>query len=116
MKLLTLSSALQGISRCVLAIALLQLGFSCVARAQDLDTVTITGRVMDQNSAVIPGASVSAVLTKTGLARTTSSDGEGRYRLIQLEPGTYTLTFSFMGFATQEKKDLTVVAGQNVQL
>ncbi len=115
MKFLTPDSALHRIARCTLATALL-LAPSLVAKAQDLDTVTITGRVMDQNSAVIPGASVSATLTKTGLARTTTSDGEGHYRLIQLEPGTYTLTVSFTGFATQEKKDLTVVAGQNVQM
>src|SRR5713226_4288890 len=115
MKFLTLDSALHRIARCTLATALL-LAPSLVVKAQDLDTVTINGRVMDQNSAVIPGALVSAVLTKTGVARTTTSDDEGRYRLIQLEPGTYTLTVSFTGFATQEKKDLTVVAGQNVQL
>ncbi len=115
MKFLTPDSALHRIARCTLATALL-LAPSLVAKAQDLDTVTITGRVMDQNSAVIPGASVSATLTKTGLARTTTSDGEGHYRLIQLEPGTYTLTVSFTGFATQEKKDLTVVAGQNVRM
>jgi hypothetical protein len=35
--------------------------------AQDLDTVVISGRVMDQNVAVLPGAEVQAKLTKTGL-------------------------------------------------
>src|SRR6266704_1423910 len=84
MKFLTPDSALHRIARCTLATALL-LAPSLVAKAQDLDTVTITGRVMDQNSAVIPGASVSATLTKTGLARTTTSDGEGHYRVIQRE-------------------------------
>src|SRR5690242_4392619 len=38
--------------------------------AQDLDTVTITGRVVDQNAAVIPGAQISATLTSTGMKRT----------------------------------------------
>jgi protocatechuate 3,4-dioxygenase beta subunit len=37
--------------------------------AQDLDNVTITGKVVDQNGAVIPGASVEAVLVKTGATR-----------------------------------------------
>ncbi len=85
-------------------------------QAQDLDNVTISGRITDQNEAVVPGASVTATLMKTGLTRTSTANDEGRYRLIQLEPGTYNLSISFNGFATQEKKDLFLVAGQNVQL
>ena len=33
--------------------------------AQDLDSVTITGRVLDQNAAVIPGAIIEASFVKT---------------------------------------------------
>ena len=62
---------------------------------QDLDTVVISGRVMDQNSAVISGARVEARLIKTGVTRTTTTDAEGRYRLIQLEPGTYVIRVTF---------------------
>src|SRR6266446_3087601 len=84
--------------------------------AQDLDTVTIAGRVTDQNGAVIPGASVTATMIKTKVGRTVVADGDGRYRIIQLEPGTYSVKASFAGFAAEEKTDLTTVAGQNVQL
>jgi len=84
--------------------------------AQDLDSVTITGRVSDQNAAVIPGATIEAILVKTGATRTTVTDGEGRYRIIQLEPGVYDLRASFAGFATLAKKELSFVAGKNVQL
>ena len=44
------------------------------------------------------------------------ADGDGRYKIIQLEPGTYSVKASFTGFAAEEKTDLTTVAGQNVQL
>jgi hypothetical protein len=37
--------------------------------AQDLDNVTIAGRVTDQNGAVIPGATVTATLAKTKVER-----------------------------------------------
>ncbi len=84
--------------------------------AQDLDNVTLTGRVLDQNGAVIPGATIAAILVKTGATRTTLTDDEGRYRIIQLEPGLYNLRASFAGFALQEKKELAFVAGKNVQL
>jgi carboxypeptidase family protein len=84
--------------------------------AQDLDNVTFSGRVTDQNGAIIPGATVSATLIKTAAERTAVVDADGRYRLIQLEPGVYNLKASFTNFATEEKTDLTTVAGQNVQL
>lgn len=84
--------------------------------AQDLDNVTFHGRVLDQNNAVIPGAIVETVLVKTNTTRTATSDDQGRYRIIQLEPGVYILRVSATGFATQEKQDLTTIAGQNVQL
>jgi hypothetical protein len=83
--------------------------------AQDLDNVTLAGRVTDSNQAVIPGAFVEAVFVKTGIARTTVTDGEGRYRIIQLEPGVYTLRVSATGFAAQEKRELAFIAGKNVQ-
>src|SRR5436190_17500911 len=100
----------------LLTIVLVQLAFFSLAQAQDLDTVTITGKVADQNGAVIPGATIVVTLVKTGVSRTINSDDQGRYRLIQMEPGVYTLRVSSAGFATQEKTDLTTVAGQNVQL
>src|SRR5687767_15471049 len=84
--------------------------------AQDLDNVTISGRVMDQNGAVIPGASVTTTLVKTKTERTVVADDDGRYKLIQLEPGVYTVKASFANFAAEEKTDLVTVAGQNVQL
>jgi hypothetical protein len=84
--------------------------------AQDLDTVTISGRVMDQNSAVIPGASVEAILVKTGASRKVLADDEGRYVIIQLEPGVYNLRASFTGFAPQEQTAFTLISGQNLQL
>src|SRR5688572_17835871 len=84
--------------------------------AQDLDNVTISGRVMDQNGAVIPGASVTTTLVKTKTERTVVANDEGRYKIIQLEPGVYTVKASFANFATEEKTDLATVAGQNLQL
>lgn len=84
--------------------------------AQDLDNVTISGRVTDQNEAIIPGASVEAVLVKTGASRKVVTDADGRYRIIQLEPGVYNLTASFTNFAPELKTELATVSGQNVQM
>jgi len=71
---------------------------------------------MDQNAAIIPGAVVTAVFVKSGARRTAVANDDGRYRLIQLEPGSYDLQATFAGFATEEKTNLITIAGQTVQL
>ncbi len=85
-------------------------------RAQNLDNVIIGGRVVDQNGAGIPGASVTALLARTGLQRTAVADTDGRYRILQLEPGTYVLRASAEGFAVQESEVISVISGQNLQI
>ena len=42
--------------------------------AQDLDTVSLSGRVMDQNGALVPGAEVEATLSNTKTTRKTMTD------------------------------------------
>src|SRR5690349_6227901 len=78
--------------------------------AQDLDTVTIFGRVVDQNGAVIPGAEIKAN------TRTIITDDQGRFRLIQLEPRIYVIRVSCAGFATQEFTQIRTTSGQSLQL
>lgn len=84
--------------------------------AQDLDNVTISGNVTDQNGAVIPGATITATLITTKTERTVVADGDGNYKLIQLSPGVYNVKASFTNFAAEEKTNLTTIAAQNVQL
>lgn len=84
--------------------------------AQDLDNVTLTGRVLDQNGALIPGATIEVTLVTTGAMRTTVTDDEGRYRIIQLEPGVYNLRASAAGFGPKVLPNLTLVAGRNLQI
>src|ERR1051325_7426666 len=99
----------------LLTILLFTFNFQFI-HAQDLDTVTISGRVMDQNGAVVPGAEVQLTLINTDRKRTINTDGNGRYRFIQLEPGTYTIRVSFPGFAAQELTNITTVSSQTLQL
>ncbi|HVF26787.1 MAG TPA: carboxypeptidase regulatory-like domain-containing protein [Pyrinomonadaceae bacterium] len=87
-----------------------------VARARDLDDATISGRVTDETGAVIPGATVTAVRAANNLERNIVADDEGRYKFLELEPGAYTVRAAFAGFAAEEKRGLTIIAGQNVRL
>lgn len=94
----------------------LSFGFDQSINAQDLDEVTISGRVVDQNGAIVPGAIVTAVLVAENLERTATADDEGRFRIIELRPGIYDLRATAANFGTQERKGLTTISGQNVQL
>jgi hypothetical protein len=59
---------------------------------------TIAGVVRDASNAVLPGVTVEAsspvLIEKT---RSVVSDGTGQYRITDLPPGTYALTFSLTG-------------------
>ncbi|MCY7345464.1 MAG: carboxypeptidase-like regulatory domain-containing protein, partial [Pyrinomonadaceae bacterium] len=90
--------------------------FSAAIHAQDLDDVTISGRIVDSNSAPIVGATVTATLITTSVERTVVTDGDGRYRIVELPPGIYKVAASQTGFGKKEKIDLETIAGQNVQL
>ena len=99
------------------SVALMLVLFARVGvRAQDLDDVSFGGTVADENGAVLPGATVTATLLSTKSARTATTDGEGRYRLVELQPGAYTLRAARAGFAAEEKTGVSTVAGQSVRL
>ena len=55
----------------------------------------------------LPGANVVVKGTTNG----TTSDFDGKYQ-IDLEPGTYTIVFSFVGYTTQEISDVVIKAGE----
>jgi hypothetical protein len=61
-------------------------------------TATLTGRIVDSSGAALPGVSVSARQTETGLQRVTTSDVQGRYTLAALPPGTYAIRAELAGF------------------
>src|SRR3954463_15621163 len=73
---------------------------------------TITGRVIDQQGAAVPGVTVSAKSTTTGFSRSETSDAEGLYRLNALPVGIYEVTAELQGFSTVSKKDIEINVGQ----
>ena len=87
--------------------ALVMLALPCVAGAQTLGT--IAGGVKDPSGAVLPGVTVEAsspVLIEK--LRTVVTDGTGLYRLVNLPPGTYVLTFTLPGFNTVRREGIEV--------
>jgi hypothetical protein len=86
-------------SRWLRAISIVSiLGVSAGALAQtDVTTSRISGTVKDTEGGVLPGVTVTALNQETGLEVTTTSDGDGFYRLLNLPTGTYTVTAELPG-------------------
>ena len=75
------------------------------ASAQGTSAASIAGVVRDTSGAVLPGVTVDAASPALiEKVRTTVTDGDGQYRIIELRPGTYSVTFSLPGFR-QMKRD-----------
>lgn len=83
-----------------MAVAMLALG-SSLARAQS----AIAGVARDTSGAVLPGVTVEvasdALIEKV---RSATTDGEGRYNIVDLRPGVYVVTFSLPGFSTVRRE------------
>ena len=74
-----------------------------VARAQS----AIAGLVRDTSGAVMPGVTVEAASPALiEKVRSVTTDGEGRYQIVDLRPGVYTVTFSLTGFNTVKREGL----------
>jgi Carboxypeptidase regulatory-like domain len=70
---------------------------------------SMTGTVRDPSGAVLPGVIVEAaspVLIEKLRAATT--DGNGRYQMVDLRPGEYTVTFSLAGFSSIKREGVTL--------
>src|SRR5438309_12057146 len=68
---------------------------------------TIAGVVKDTSGAVMPGVTVEAASTALiEKVRSAVSDDQGQYRIVNLVPGTYTVTFTLTGFGTFKREGL----------
>jgi uncharacterized protein (DUF2141 family) len=94
---------MNSVRRIVLALAALALPASAFAQA------TLSGVVKDVSGGVLPGTTVEvsspALIEKT---RTAVSDATGQYRLTELPPGIYAVTFALTGFNTVRREGVEV--------
>ena len=83
-------------------------------------SASLTGQVVDNSGSVVPGATVTATNTDTGLAQTATTNGEGIYLIAPLPPGHYKLTVEARGFEryvqTGVELSVNVNSTQNVAL
>ncbi|MGE3179142.1 MAG: carboxypeptidase-like regulatory domain-containing protein, partial [Vicinamibacterales bacterium] len=72
----------------------------------------IAGVVRDTSGAVLPGVTVEAASPALiEKVRTAVTDAEGRYNLVDLRPGSYSVTFTLEGFRTLKRDGIDLTAG-----
>jgi len=79
-------------------------------------TGSISGVVTDPSGAVIPGASIVATNTQTGVKTTVTTDAKGFYSLPALAVGTYDLGVTEIGFKTFTKTGLAIDANSALRV
>ena len=87
-----------------------------VARAQ-AQSGTIAGVVRDTSAAVIPGVTVEAASPALiEKVRSVVTDNQGLYRIVDLRPGTYTVTFTLPGFSTFKREGIELTTSFTAQV
>src|SRR5262245_48191310 len=82
------------------------------AFAQQASASGIAGVVRDTSGAVLPGVTVEAASPALiEKVRTVVSDSEGRYNIVDLRPGAYTVTFTLQGFNTFRRDGIELSSG-----
>jgi hypothetical protein len=97
--------------KCFTSLAVLLIPATVFAQA------SLTGTVRDASGGVLPGVTVEAsspaLIEKV---RTAVTDGTGQYRIVDLRPGTYTLTFALPGFNAVRREGLVLTGSQTLTI
>src|SRR5712664_1777500 len=82
------------------------------AFSQGETTSAIIGQVSDASGAAVPGATVTVTNKETGLRRSASTDGSGRFNFPQLKPGAYSVKVEAEGFEPHQNDAVSAGLGQ----
>ena len=87
-----------------------------VLHAQAVSNATVTGRVTDEQGAVVPGARIQIAGVDTGIVNNAVTNADGIYTIPNLPIGGYTLKAAVPGFQTYVQTGIVLRVGDNVQI
>ena len=96
---------------CGLTTALFALLVLALPTFGQVTTADITGRVADSQGKVVTGATLTATNKATGNSRSTTTNDDGEYTLVGLQPGRYDVTVEAGGFSKALLQDLELNVG-----
>jgi len=97
--------------KCLTLVAVLILPATAFAQA------SLTGTVRDASGGVLPGVTVEAASPALiEKVRTAVTDGSGQYRIVDLQPGTYSLTVTLPGFNTVVREKIELTGNQTLTI
>jgi hypothetical protein len=79
-------------------------------------TSQISGRITDEQGAVLPGVAIVVTNEETGVFREVTSSDEGTYFVSQIPPGRYKIVARLTGFRTVERGGLVVQVGTTLTM
>src|SRR5438045_149049 len=88
----------------------------CVNNFAQTTNATLGGTVSDPTRALIPGVTVTATNTQTGIVTTSVTNETGAYQFASLQTGIYKVTAELPGFQTQTYNAVTLGVAQQVRL
>jgi len=97
-------------------LGILILGFSVIVNAQSTTTGAIGGVVTNPNKEVVPGATVSVKNIETGKEDSATTDGSGRFKVVNLQPGNYSVDINGQGFSPYTLDRVVVEVGRETSL
>src|SRR5262249_21295552 len=100
----------------ILVAALLLSGVLFSNAFSQTTNATLGGTVSDASRALIPGVTVTATNTQTGIVSNVVTNETGAYNFASLQTGLYKVTAELPGFQTQTYNDVTLGVGQQVRL
>src|SRR5499426_959202 len=101
----------------ILAVVLIVVLYLCpVLSFSQTSNATVGGTVQDATGAFIPGVSVTATNTGTGIVTTVVSNEAGAYQFASLQPGTYEIKAELPGFQTAITKNFSLGGAQQARL
>lgn len=94
-------------SRLVLGVIVSLLTLGTFALAQSA-TSSVRGTITDANGAVVSGATVTLTHDATGFTRSTKTDDQGIYQMLEVPPATYVITVNAAGFSTTKRDNVVL--------
>src|SRR4030095_13105712 len=92
------------------------LALSAMTMAQSTTTGAIGGVVTNPAIEVVPGAAVAVKNIGTNKEDTATTDDTGRFKVANLQPGSYSVTVSSSGFSPMTQENVVVEIGRETNL